>query len=376
MPTLSSFLNLKDVLTKIKGQLGKKNESVVGIDLGSSSIKAAQLRREKEKAILETYGELSLSHYGKSQIGQAVRLTDEKIIGAISDLKKEANINAKKAVISIPLKYSFVTTIKLPFMSDSEIEKAVPFEIKRYVPAPFSEIIFDWQILNTLESDFDEGEENSSDKARGINVLVVAIYKDFVEKYKDLIKASGFEVGGFEIEVFSMARSVLFKEPRPILLIDIGASKTKMAIMKSGILNGAYDFDKGFQDLTLSLTHSLGVDFSRAENMKREIGLSSKPEHQEIKSTIEPILNYIFSEAGRLIREYRRKENESINRVYLCGGGAKLRGINNFSINKLGLEVLSGKSFVKVEYPAFLEEVLEDISPTFANAVGLALRNI
>lgn len=375
MLTLPSFLNLKNVLTKIKGRLGKTNESIVGIDLGSSSIKAVQLRREKEKAILENYGELSLSHYGNTSIGQAVRLTDEKIVEAISDLKKEAKIKAEKAVVSIPLRYSFVTTISLPLMSESEIEKAIPFEIKRYVPAPLSEIIFDWQILSSPET---KAADNDVDygKVKSVNVLVVAIYKDFVEKYKNIIKASGFGVQGFEIEVFSMARSVLFKEPKPILLIDFGASKTKMAIMKNGILYGAYDFDKGFQDLTLSLSRSLSVDFSRAENMKKEIGFSNRPEHQEIKSTLEPILNYILSEAGRLISEHRRKENESINRVYLCGGGALLRGITDFAINKLGVEVIIGNSFAKVEYPGFLEEVLQNISPVFVNAAGLALRNI
>lgn len=375
MPILPSFSSLKNILTKIKGKLEKKNESVVGIDLGSSSIKAVQLRKEKEKAILENYGELSLSHYGNVSIGQAVRLTDEKIVEAISDLKKEAKITAEKAVISIPLKYSFVTTINLPLMSEAEIEKAIPFEIKRYVPAPLSEIIFDWQILSSPETNILDNDMNS-EKVRSANVLVVAIYKDFVEKYKNIIKASGFEVGGFEIEVFSMARSVLFKESKPILLIDFGTSKTKMAVMKNGILYGAYDFDKGFQDLTLSLSRSLGVDFSRAENMKKEIGFSNRPEHQEIKTTLEPILNYIFSEAGRLISEYRRKENESINRVYLCGGGALLHGITDFAINKLGVEVIIGNSFVKVEFPAFLEEVLQNISPVFVNAVGLALRNI
>ncbi len=375
MPILSSFLNLKNVFTKIKGQLEKKNESVVGIDLGSSSIKAVQLRREKEKAILENYGELSLSHYGGTVMGQAVRLTDEKIIEAISDLKKEAKIKAEKAIISIPLRYSFVTTISLPFMSEAEIEKAIPFEIKRYVPAPLSEIVFDWQILSSPETNYSNGDTDS-EKVKNVNVLVVAIYKDFVEKYKSIIKASGFEVGGFEIEVFSMARSVLFKESKPVLLIDLGVSKTKMAIMKNGILYGAYDFDKGFQDLTLSLSRSLSVDFSRAENMKREIGFSNRPEHQEIKAMLEPILNYIFSEASRLISEHRRRENESINRVYLCGGGALLHGIIDFAINRLGVEVLMGNSFLKVEYPAFLEEVLRNISPVFVNATGLALRNI
>lgn len=369
MPILSLFKNLENKLNLgfLKDFKFTKNiESMAGIDIGSSSIKVVQLRKEKEKAILETYGELSLSRYGGSALGQAVRLPDEKIVEALSDLKKEAKITAKKAYVSIPLKYSFLTTINMPNMSDSEVEKAIPFEIKRYIPVPLSEVMFDWQVVHNFEN------KNSSEKNK-IEILVVAIYKDFVEKYRNIIKGAGFEDSGFEIEVFSSVKSIIYKQLKPVLIIDLGASKTKIVIIHNGVFKSAYDFDKGFQDLTNILSRSLNIDFERAELIKKDIGLSERPEHKEIMSLFNPMLDFIFGEANRLALEYKKKEGVTINKIYLIGGGSLFKGISDYAINKLGMEVELGDSFVKIEYPAFLEAVLKGISPVFANSVGLAL---
>lgn len=378
MSILPSLETLKSAVLKIKNlwQLRKKSESIASVDIGSSSIKIVQLRREKEKAVLETYGELSLSRYGDAPVGQAIRLTDEKIIEAIKDLKKEAGIKAEKAIIAIPLRYSFLTKISLPLMSDAELEKAIPYEIKRYIPVPLSEVVFDWQILPSPEKTLGLNQEENSGGRRFTDILIVAIYKDFVDKYKNIIKASGFEAAGFEIEVFSGVRSVIYREPKPILIIDLGASKTKMTIVENGALKSAHDFDKGSQDLTLSLSRSLSVDFSRAEEIKREIGISNRPEHKEIREVLEPILNYILSEASRLIAEYRRKEGQAVSRIYLTAGGSLLKGLADFTVNKIGVETLVADPFIKIEYPAFLEGALKESGPIFANAIGLALREV
>lgn len=378
MSILPSLETLKSAILKIKNlwQSRKKSESVAGVDIGSSSIKIVQLRREKEKAILETYGELSLGRYGDTPVGQAIRLTDEKIVEAIKDLKKEAGIKAEKAIIAIPLRYSFLTKISLPLMSDAELEKAIPYEIKRYIPVPLSEVVFDWQILPSPEKTLGLNQEENYEGGRFTDILIVAIYKDFVDKYKSIIKAAGFEAAGFEIEVFSGVRSVIYREAKPILIIDLGASKTKMTIVENGVLKSAHDFDKGAQDLTLSLSRSLSIDFSRAEEIKREVGISNRPEHKEIREVLEPILNYILSEANRLLGEYRRKEGQAVSKVYLAAGGSLLKGLADFTINKIGVETLVADPFIKIEYPAFLEGALKESGPIFTNAIGLALREI
>src|SRR3990167_3720720 len=86
----------------------------LGVDIGSSSIKVAQLKKERERALLETYGELSLARYGDGVVGRSARLLDAKLTEALKDVVRESQVKAEKAIVSIPLKDSFLTTMELP----------------------------------------------------------------------------------------------------------------------------------------------------------------------------------------------------------------------------------------------------------------------
>ena len=99
----------------LSGVLGKGAEgSVLGVDIGASSIKIVQLRASRGAAILETYGEIALGPYGGQPIGKAVKLSSEKTAEALTDLMKEANVTARKGGISIPFASSLVSVIELP----------------------------------------------------------------------------------------------------------------------------------------------------------------------------------------------------------------------------------------------------------------------
>src|SRR3989344_7908991 len=132
---------------KSSGVSGSSGNSVVGVDIGSSSIKVVQLRKEKERAILETYGEIALGPYANQKVGQAVKLTEEKVSEALRDLLREANVKSNKAIFSIPLKSSFVTTIVLPAETRDNLASVVPMEARRYIPIPLSEVVLDWWMI-------------------------------------------------------------------------------------------------------------------------------------------------------------------------------------------------------------------------------------
>ncbi|HEY4510545.1 MAG TPA: pilus assembly protein PilM, partial [Candidatus Paceibacterota bacterium] len=114
----------------------------------------------------------------------------------------------------------------------------------------------------------------------------------------------------------------------------------------------------------------------RAETMKREAGLSKDSSQREVTSVMEPILEYIFYEAGNVIREYQRKDKHTIGRMIILGGGSLLIGLADFAVKRLSIEVNLSDPFSKVEYPAVFENVLKKVGPSFAVAVGLALRDL
>ncbi len=371
---ISLFKNLS--LPKGLLFFGKHEASVLGIDFGSSSIKIVQLKKNSERAILETYGELSCGKYGAAEIGRSVRLLDQKAVEMVGDLLKEANITARRAAISIPLRSSFVSIISMPVMSDKELADAVPFEARRYIPVPTSEVLLSYWALPSSSANEETAVGSPAKDKRFMEVLLVAIHRQVAEKFTAIFKEAGIQADSFEIETFSQERSLLARETMPVLIMDFGSQSTRLAIIEMGIVRLAHNIERGSQDLTFAIMRSLGIDFDRAEKLKRDVGLSDRPEHKEVVNVIQPLLEYNFSEALRVVAEYRQRTGRSVKKVILTGGGALLGGLANFSINKFGAETMLANPFTKVTYPAFLEPVLKEIGPSFSTALGLALRGL
>ncbi len=351
-----------------------KNQSVVSIDMGSSSLKIVQLRKEKERAILETYGELSVGPYVKKPVGQVSRLSGEILTQMIKDLLKESGANAKEAVVSIPIRSSFITTIRLPVIEGKSMEEMIKFEARKYIPVPITEVEVDWWILGSPNINKEKEEEKR--KIKMMDILLVVIYKDAIRKYQNIIIGAGLKIKSFELEVFSGLRALSFRPTSPVLVIDLGASSTKMSIVDEGLLKLSYTIDRGSQAITSALSRSLEISFERAEEMKQKIGLSRKPEHMQMIEVIEPLLDIIFAEVRQFMQSYSRKYKNSVGQVVLLGGGALLNGIVETAVKNLGVEVMLADPFSKTDHPPFLEEALKEIGPAFSTSVGLALSGL
>ncbi|PJE64714.1 MAG: hypothetical protein COU90_00365 [Candidatus Ryanbacteria bacterium CG10_big_fil_rev_8_21_14_0_10_43_42] len=361
---------------KKKGlSLFDKKTSVLGIDIGSASIKLIQLRLERERAILETYGELAAGPYNKKSVGQGVHLPDTKVSEVIADLVRETGATTRSVVVGVPLRNSFVTSVSIPPLSAKDLKMAMQYEARRYIPIPVSEVVIDWWRIPD-DVMHDSGGNVSTAANQAIDVLLVAVPKDVIEKYRRIVAQAGLDPIAFEIEVFSSIRSAVRREQGGALLVDFGAVTTNMTILEKGIVRSSHSFDRGFQTITIGLAESMGVNFERAELMKREVGLSSRLEHQGTRKVIAPLLDYMLIELERFATGYTRKYGGTISKIYITGGGASMPGLVDHIVKKFGVEVILGNPFGKVEYPAFFQPVLKEIGPSFSNAVGLALRGL
>lgn len=342
--------------------------SFVGIDIGISSAKIVQLRKESERAILETYGELKTGGYFKKAEtgfeGGFLRFLDSEIAGFISDLLREANVTAKDAVIAIPAVSSFITMIDFPKATPKEIASAVPFEARKYIPIPISEVALDWEIV--LDGD-------DSDRTR---VLILAVPKEVINKYKRIAELVKLNIRSLEVETFSLVRSLISHDRRTSAVINLGSQSTTVAIVDKSVVHLSANISKGSSAISLSLARGLEITFERADNLKQEIGLSEKIEEKEISGIIYPIIDSIFSEIERIINVYNRKNVRKIERIILTGGGAGLKGLTDYTAKRFGLEASKGNPFSRVIYPAFMQPIIKEIEPTFAVAVGCALREI
>ena len=365
---MRSLFSKKLNASSLLGGLFSKETSILGIDVGSATLKVIQIRKEKERAVLETYGELSTAAYSGGEPGRAAIITDEKASEMIRDLKQEAGATATKGLISIPLRYTFVTVIDMPTMSDIELSDAIQFEARRYIPVPLSEVVLDWWKIPT------SSEVEGSKKK--VSILLAAVQKDIVNKHQRIMDGAGIETVGFEIEAFSATRALGSRIRSAYLLFDIGALSTKIAVIDQGIVRSVHHVERASQAFSLAISQSLGIDFERAEKMKRDIGISQRPEAAGVRTTITPLLDSIFDEADRLRRDYRRKTNIAVDKAVLIGGGSLMPGFVEYAIEKLGIEVVLANPFNQLEYPAFLQPTLKEIAPSFTIATGLGLRGL
>lgn len=358
-----------------------KPTSVVGIDIGSSSIKVVQLKKERGIAKLETYGEVALGPYGGMSVGQSMSLPPEKIVDAIKDLFKEVNITATSASLSVPLKASLLKLIEVPKINQKDIDQMVSLEARKYIPVPITEVALDWMLIPTREySDTQTSSEpapaDEAKKTPKMEVLVVAIHKSVISAYQEIINKVGLKTVPLEIETFSASRAILSNEINATAILDLGASASRLLIIDYGVARASHVIGKGAQDITLALQKSLGLSFAEAEEAKRRLGAIGRVEGGDINTVISPTLEFIFYEAQKILLSYQKKYSRPISKVILTGGGAQLKGIVPLAKKELELEVELGSSFKKIQVPAIMEKALEENGSGFGVAAGLALRGL
>ena len=360
----------------------KAPEGVLGVDIGSSAIKVVQLRKKNGKAILETYGELSLGPYAGIEIGRATNLPQEKIVEALKDLIKEANVSTAICGMSIPASSSFLSFIRIPTTDPRQLETAVPLEARKYIPVPITEVSLNWSVIPQETREFanefeaHEADANKNQVQQSSEVLLAVIHNDVLNKYNQILQAANLQASALEIEIFSSMRAIIEQSLDAELVFDMGAGSTKLYIIDRNVLRAAHTVNRGSQEITLALSRSLSMSVGDAEHIKRTVGLSNEPEKHQVKEVISLNLDYVFTETNRVILNYQKKTGKNVSRIILTGGGCLLKGFLELARARFQTEVVLGDPFSKTETPAFLEPVLKAAGPGFAVAIGLALKQL
>lgn len=370
---------LKTIFSGVNVFGGESGGSVVGIDIGSSSIKVVELKKKSGKAVLETYGAISLGPYAGLDVGRVTNLPVEKIVEALKEVLKQSGVSGNSAALAIPVQSSLIFTIELPQqIKEADLPSIIPVEARKYIPIPITEVSLDYFILPEKEASFEEMNtgEPAISKPNKNNVLVVATQNDAVSKYRSIVSQCSLSSSFFEIEIFSSVRSNFEHELSLVLLMDFGASRTKLSLIEFGMVKSYHTIDRGGADISDSISKSLSITFSEAEKMKKDFGLFGNPSDKNLADIIKTHTDYIFSDANNTLLGYERKFNKTISKVILSGGGSLLKGLKEVAADNFRAEIELGHPFSKTEAPAFLEKVLSTMGPEFAVCIGLALRKL
>jgi type IV pilus assembly protein PilM len=343
----------------------------LGVDIGTTSIKIVEVKPGKQLPAVINYGLLESSSY-LSRANQVLQTSTLKIFEneAAELLKlvvKEMKTKTTEALASLPIFSAFTTILDFPEMQPSELAKAIPFQAKQYIPLPLSEVAVDWMKVGEFEDD--KGYKHQ-------RILLISVPQETIKKYQRIFKQAGLHLKALEIESLSLARIFGGTDPTPTVVVDIGSRSTSIAFIADGQLKFSKQSDFAGASFTQALAVSLGINPIRAEELKKERGISGTGPNYELSTIMLPFLDAIINEVKKARYDYEEqfKEARKIERVLLSGGGANMLGIEKYFEREMSLPVVKAAPFVKFEYPAVISPLIPELSPLMSVVLGLTLR--
>jgi len=342
---------------------GFNKPTFLGIDFGTSSIKAVELRVDEGKVVLNNYAEISLSAIDKGG-DDAQGSYDARITTHLRALLDRLQPKSKRVYVAMPAFIGLVALAEFPKMSEKELQEAIQFEAHKYIPSPLDEVALSWEIVG--ETPVSSTDAGSSGRSR-----VDALNKE-VERYESYIRSVEYDMQLLELETFSIVRSVVDGDQGVFLLVDIGARATNLVLVENGLVKVSRNLDVGGRDVTRTLTEGLNISEDRAEALKK-----SDKDYLNAQGAklIFPALEAIGAEIKRILSMHRTKHpDRPIDGIILSGGTAGLTGLAAYYTTLFNLPVTVGNPWKRIDYPRELEGAVDRMGTSFAVALGLALQ--
>ena len=355
-----------------------KPKSYLGIDIGTSSIKVVELSKSRDTYKLENYG--AVTFFSENEFlpmevyeQNALKIPDEQVAELLKKVIIATGITAKKAAISLPVFSAFSTIIELPPMPEDELEKAIQFEARQHVPIPVSEVSLASVVIGEERPKQGQPAATAQAKKR-LEILLVAVPNEIKNKYQHIAQLAGLELIAIEMETFPLARALLKGARDTVAIVDIGARSTDICIVDNGVARLSHNFYSAGIDVTKAYGSLWRVDLAEAEKNKKAVGLDLTPGQLAAAGEVLMVVDGIVSETSRIISSYFNKTGRNVSGVALAGGSAQMSGLLERFKDGLGLDVVIGNPFEGLIYPRELKETLAKFGPSYAVAVGLAMR--
>lgn len=339
---------------------------IVALDIGSSAIKLVEAEKTRSGWVVRNFISANLP---EDAIVDGEVVNHAVVVESIKNLVREASIKSKQVCTSVAGSSVIIKHIAIPQTAPKDVEDQVYWEAEQYIPFDMKEISLDFDIV---QQDMGDGK---------MDILLVAAKKDFIEKRLAAVRDAGLQPTVLDVDVLALA-NVYWEnyEANPdsaVLLVDVGASLTKINIVSDNTTLFTRDVAVGGKNLTLEIQNKLGVSFQEAEVLKID-ACSTGQIPEEVLPLVNAISENVALEIRRSMDFYAASPVQlPVTAVYLSGGASRIPGLSNMLSEILGLPVDYLNPFAKIACSGrqFNEEFLAAISSSAAVPVGLALRN-
>ena len=336
----------------------------VGLDFGNHSVKAVSIDGlGSKKPKLAAFGSQPTPH---GIINSEDESHKKKLADVLKALYNSSNIKNKKVVIAMPEIAVFTRFMEFVGVKDEELEEAVYYQAKQYIPLPLNEVQMSMQRIG-----FDQTRNAQK-------ILLVAAPTRLIELYASIIEKAGLDLLAVETEAVALGRAIYHSSgERSQLMLDFGAQSTDMSVMSEGNLVFSQSISIGSDALTQAIVNKFSFEYNQAEEYKRTYGIKEKELEGKVYEAIKPVFDSIIVEIQRGIEFYKSNTLMGVpNKCYIAGDGALLPGISEYMGKTLGMDIAQANPFAQIAVDKRFSQLLLGKELSYANAVGLALKMI
>jgi len=344
----------------------------VGLDIGTSGVRAAELSLGKGAATLERFGQVALP-LGAVRDGEVI--DSDTVAGAIKQLWAQAKFSSKKVVVGVANQKVVVRQVDLPWLPVKELRQSLAFQVQDFIPMPVEQAILDFHPLEEFTNDAG---------GRMLRVLLVAASRDMVMSAMEAAQRAGLTPVMVDLTPFAMLRALAPADQMGFsaeaeALVDVGASVTNIVVHQGGVPRFVRILLMGGGDITDAVAERLGVPADQAESVKQTTGLALIPgqaePHPANRAIEQTGAAFVEEVRGSLDYYLAQPGAARIGRVVLSGGGSRLGGLVErlSAATRLPVELARPMSALKLGKTGLTDEQLAYVEPMVTVPVGLAM---
>ncbi|MEH6449321.1 MAG: pilus assembly protein PilM [Oleispira sp.] len=349
------------------GLLKKKNKTLLGVDISSTSVKLLELSHNNGRYQVESYASEPLP--ANAVVEQSIG--DEEAVGLV--IKKalgKARSNCKKAAIAVAGSAVITKNIEMnEGLSADEMDYQIRIEADQYIPYPLEEVALDWEV------------QGPSEVAGNVDVLLAACRLENVELRKDSLEIGGLETGIVDIEAFCTERAYDLIQPQlennedieTVAVVDIGATMTTLSVLHQGKTIYTREQLFGGKQLTEEIMRRYGLSDEEATRAKMDGGLPDDYESE----VLDPFRDSVVQQISRSLQFfYSSSQYNDVDYIILAGGTSSIIGLDQLTQEKLGISAVVANPFVNMTLSQKVNaSMLNNDAPSLMIACGLAMRS-
>jgi type IV pilus assembly protein PilM len=346
-----------------------ENTPLVAIDIGSHSIKMAQMEGNGKKFELLNFSVMPLKE--DSIVDGVIREPDE-VVETLAKMIKLEKVDTRYAVASIAGEAVIIKKIRVPRMTAEELKENIASEAEQYIPFDIDDVSIDFQLLEGADSAESEDPDT-------MEVLLVAVQRDLVDSLTDILYDAGLKPAIIDLDVFAMVNAcglgVDLKTEGVVAVIDLGESFTHLNIIQQGFTAHTRDIPLGGNYCTKKLMSKFDLSHKEAVNLK--LGkIPAKLKDDEVIEIIVQSYEKIIDEVQKAFEFFKTTSDSQVDRVYITGGGALIQGMEGLFSHHLNtaVEILNPMKGITVNSRKFDQDMIDTLGPLSTVALGLAAR--